>query len=101
MTHVVQRLTDGQSFSLNNLLTASWKDITTVTLTAGEEFAIDGTQDEYAIYIINGNGSLHIDGLETTDDLPTGGSIFAKRGTAASLTAGNDGARLFVLRAAA
>lgn len=101
MTHVVQNLTDGESFALGELLTASWKDITTVTLAAGDEYRIDGEEDEYAIYVIDGDGSFRITNLGSTDPLPKGGSVFAKRGTQATLTAGINGARLFVLRATA
>lgn len=101
MAHTVHNVTDGETFALDGLLTASWKDITTVTLDAGGAFQIDGDVDEYAIYFIDGTGVLHIDGIDSIDHLPKGGSVFSKRGTQATLTAGPDGARLFVLRATA
>lgn len=96
MAGLVTHLQPGQPLDPTATFAGPWRSIESSILEPGQTLALDGTELESAIFIERGSATLSL--THTTVVMNDCDAVTLVKGASATLTAGDDGAALFMTR---
>jgi hypothetical protein len=96
MAGLVTHLRPGTALDPTATFTGPWRSIETAVLDAGGSLGLDSHELESAIFVERGAATLALP--HTTVVLKTRDAVTLGKGMSALLTAGDDGASLFIAR---
>lgn len=91
--HIVNLL-NGAVFDPSGVLSPAWRSMRVLKVAAGESATLEAFDDEYACFVIAGDGNVTVDGRESA--LAMGTALVLVHGATADLHAGREELAIFV-----